>query len=141
MLEERNRLEAPLFKLIMADPSGYTPRVAIITGSARGLGFSIASKLADDGVDIVINDLASEIDKINGAVEEIKKKGRRAIGVPADVTNEEDVKALVEKAVEALGSVDIVSSIVLNIATNIYNLLLLDGRECWHWFLGADRLQ
>ena len=99
----------------MTDPSGYTPRVAIITGSARGLGFSIASKLADDGVDIVINDLASEIDKINGAVEEIKKKGRGAIGIPADVTNEEDVKALVEKAVEALGSVDIVSGIALSI--------------------------
>ena len=107
----------------MTDPSGYTPRVAIITGSARGLGFSIASKLADDGVDIVINDLASEIDKINGAVEEIKKKGRRAIGIPADVTNEEDVKALIEKAVEALGSVDIVSGIALSIAANIYNPL------------------
>ena len=93
----------------MTDPSGYSPRVAIITGSARGLGFAIAQRLADDGIDIVINDLPSEIEQINEAVEVIKKKGRKAIGVPGDVTKEEDVKALVEKAVEALGSVDVVS--------------------------------
>ena len=93
----------------MSDPSGYSPRVAIITGSARGLGFAIAQRLADDGIDIVINDLPSEIEQINEAVEVIKKKGRKAIGVPGDVTKEEDVKALVEKAVEALGSVDVVS--------------------------------
>ena len=91
----------------MTDPSGYSPRVAIITGSARGLGFAIAQRLADDGIDIVINDLPSEIEQINEAVEVIKKKGRKAIGVPGDVTKEEDVKALVEKAVEALGSVDV----------------------------------
>ena len=93
----------------MTDPSGYSPRVAIVTGSARGLGFAIAQRLADDGIDIVINDLPSEIEQINEAVEVIKKKGRKAIGVPGDVTKEEDVKALVEKAVEALGSVDVVS--------------------------------
>ena len=93
----------------MTDPSGYSPRVAIITGSARGLGFAIAQRLADDGIDIVINDLPSEIEQINEAVEVIKKKGRKSIGVPGDVTKEEDVKALVEKAVEALGSVDVVS--------------------------------
>lgn len=92
----------------MSDPSGYTPRVAIITGSAKGIGYSIAQRFADDGIDVVINDLSSEAKKIDEVVEEIKKKGRRAIGVVADVTKEEEVKALVEKAVSALGSVDIV---------------------------------
>lgn len=94
----------------MTDPTGYTPRVAIITGSAKGIGYSIAHRLADDGVDIVINDLPSQLAKVNEVVEEIKKKGRRAIGVVGDVSKEDDVKQLVEKAVAELGSVDVVSN-------------------------------
>ena len=92
----------------MTDTSGYTPRVAIVTGSAKGLGYSIAHRLADDGVDVVINDLPSEADKINEVVEEIKKKGRRSIGVAANVSVEEDVIALLDKTVQELGGVDIV---------------------------------
>lgn len=92
----------------MSDPSGYTPRVAIITGSAKGIGYSIAHRFADDGIDVVINDLPLESQKIDEVVEEIKKKGRRAIGITADVTKEEEVKALVEKTVSELGSLDIV---------------------------------
>jgi len=91
----------------MSDPSGYTPRVAIITGSARGIGYSIALRLADDGVDVVINDLAANEAKINEVVEEIKKKGRRSIGIVADVSKEEDVIALVDKTVKVLGSLDV----------------------------------
>lgn len=92
----------------MSDPSGYTPRVAIITGSPKGIGYSIAHRFADDGIDVVINDLPLESQKIDEVVEEIKKKGRRAIGITADVTKEEEVKALVEKTVSELGSLDIV---------------------------------
>ena len=95
----------------MTDPTGYTPRVAIVTGSAKGIGYSIAQRLADDGVDIVINDLPSQLSKVNEVVEEIRKKGRRAIGVVGDVSKEDDVKQLVEKAVAELGSVDIVSDL------------------------------
>lgn len=97
----------------MTDPSGYTPRVAIITGSAKGLGYCIAHRFADDGIDVVINDLPSEADKINEVVEEIKKKGRRAIGIAGNVSVEEDVVALVNKTVEELGSLDIVCGILL----------------------------
>lgn len=97
----------------MSDPSGYTPRVAIVTGSAKGIGCSIAHRFADDGIDVVINDLSSESQKIDEVVEEIKKKGRRAIGVVADVTKEDEVKALVDKAVSELGSVDIVRGSVI----------------------------
>lgn len=97
----------------MADPSGYTSRVAIITGSAKGLGYSIAHRFADDGIDVVINDLPSEADKIDEVVEEIKRKGRRAIGIAGNVSVEEDVVALVNKTIEELGSLDIVCGILL----------------------------
>lgn len=93
---------------MVVDPGGYTPRVAIVTGSAKGIGYSIAHRLADDGIDVVITDLASESTKIDEVVEEIKEKGGRSIGVIADVTKEDDVQALVAKTAEELGSVDIV---------------------------------
>lgn len=98
---------------MVVDPSGYTPRVAIVTGSAKGIGYSIAHRLADDGIDVVITDLASESTKIDEVVEEIKKKGRRSIGVIADVTKEDDVQALVAKTAEELGSVDIVRTSIM----------------------------
>lgn len=114
----------------MSDPSGYTPRVAIVTGSAKGIGYSIAHRFADDGIDVVINDLPFESRKIDEVVEEIKKKGRRAIGVTADVTKEEEVKSLVERAVSELGSVDIVCDpvILFKLATKAYYYLLLNFR-------------
>ena len=104
------------------------------TGSAKGIGYSIAQRLADDGVDIVINDLPSQLSKVNEVVEEIKKKGRRAIGVVGDVSKEDDVKQLVEKAVAELGSVDVVSNFtVCSTRTMRANHLVfyqIDDREC-----------
>ena len=87
----------------------YVPRVAIITGAAQGIGYAIAQQLAKDGIDIAINDLPAKSERIDAVVAEIRALGRRAVSVPADVTDEEQVKQMVEKTVESLGSVDIVS--------------------------------
>lgn len=87
----------------------YTPRVAIITGSTQGIGYAIAQQLAKDGIEIAINDLPAKAERIDAVVAEIRALGRRAVAVPADVTDEEQVKQMVEKTVQALGSVDIVS--------------------------------
>ncbi|KAL5478745.1 hypothetical protein ACEPAI_2022 [Sanghuangporus weigelae] len=85
----------------------YTPRVAIVTGASRGIGRAIVLRLADDGVDVAVNDIAVQQDGINKVVEEVRQKDRRAIAVPGDVTVEEDVSAIVEKTAKELGSVDI----------------------------------
>jgi len=79
--------------------------VAFITGAAKGLGKAIALRLADDGFDIVVSDLASE--DVSSVVDEIKAKGRKALGLPADVTSAEQVEAAVQKAVEELGGIDV----------------------------------
>lgn len=121
------------------DPSGYSPRVAIVTGSAKGIGYSIAHRLADDGIDVVITDLASESDKVNEVVEEIKKKGRKSIGVLADVTKEGDVQALVAKTVEELGSVDIVRRSMIMLSSFITLLLNSDGCKCRNRCSGTAR--
>ncbi len=82
-------------------------RAALITGSSRGLGREIALELARRGCDVAINYLARE-DLALGVAGEIESLGRRALCVRADVASEEQCAALVERAAEALGGVDIV---------------------------------
>lgn len=94
----------------------YSPRVAIVTGGSQGIGYSIVHRLADDGLDIAVNDIASKVEKIEEVVEEIRKKGRRAIAIPGDVSKEADVQAMIEKTVRELGSLDVVSSLCQNVA-------------------------
>jgi len=82
-------------------------RVAIVTGSSRGLGREIALELARKGCDVSINyrardDLATEV------VRQIESLGRRAISLRADIGDEAQCVSLVRQTVDALGGVDIV---------------------------------
>lgn len=87
----------------------YTPRVAVVTGGVQGIGYAIVQRLAESGVDIAVNDIPAKNERIDAVISEIRALGRRAIGVPGDISNEEDVKQIVEKTAKELGSVDIVS--------------------------------
>lgn len=83
-------------------------RVAIVTGASQGIGLSIALRLADDGLDVAVNDITQKASKIDQAVKEIRAKGRRSLAIPGDVSNDDDVKAMVARVVEELGGVDVV---------------------------------
>ncbi|EED84954.1 predicted protein [Postia placenta Mad-698-R] len=85
-------------------------RVAIVTGAAQGIGLSIALRLADDGLDVAVNDTASKSEQLEDAVSRIRAKGRRAIAVLADVTQETQVEDMVSQVVEQLGSLDMVAN-------------------------------
>lgn len=91
----------------------YTPRVAIVTGAVQGIGYAIAQKLAESGIDIAVNDVASKSDRIDTVVEEIRALGRRAIAIPGDISEEKEVIQMIEKTVEELGSLDIVCILIL----------------------------
>lgn len=80
-------------------------KVAIITGSGRGIGAATALKFAEEGAKIVVSDL--NMDDVMKVVEEIKKIGAEAIGVKVDVTNREEVNQMIEKAMNKFGKVDI----------------------------------
>jgi NAD(P)-dependent dehydrogenase (short-subunit alcohol dehydrogenase family) len=79
---------------------------AIITGSARGIGKSIAYRLADDGYDICINDVSANQSGIDEVVSAIKSKGRNATGFVADVSKLSEVNDLVKHSVKELGNLD-----------------------------------
>ncbi len=64
---------------------GLSGKVALITGSARGIGKAIALELANHGANIVINDILIE-NEINKTLEEIKQSTNKAIGIRADIT-------------------------------------------------------
>ncbi len=81
-------------------------KTAVVTGSGRGLGKSIALRLASMGANIVLNDIAAS-DAIDATAEEFKAAGYNVAVTKGDVRNPEDVKAMVETAVKTFGSLDV----------------------------------
>lgn len=80
-------------------------KVAVVTGSGRGIGKAIALKLAQAGAKVVISDINEET--VNETVNEFKAQGLEAIGVPANVTVAEDCTKLMDEAVKNFGALDI----------------------------------
>ncbi len=81
-------------------------KVALITGSGRGIGAAAARKLAQAGFDVAVNYLENA-EKAQHVVDEIEALGRRAVALQADVSDYEQVKQLVSKTVEALGGLHV----------------------------------
>lgn len=83
-------------------------KVAFITGSASGIGKEIALEFAREGAKIVIADLNQH--GANATAAEIENTGSKAIGIAVDVTDEAQVESAIQKAVQALGNIDILIS-------------------------------
>lgn len=86
----------------MADLQG---KVALITGSASGMGKKTAQRLAERGVKVVINDIVAE--KVEQTVEEFKARGFDVLGQVADICNATAVEAMMKAAVDKFGTLDI----------------------------------
>jgi NAD(P)-dependent dehydrogenase (short-subunit alcohol dehydrogenase family) len=73
-----------------------------------GIGRDIALRLARDGLDVVINDISSQSEPLNALVKEIESLDRKSFSVFADVSNEDEVKAMIDTVAEKLGGLDVV---------------------------------
>jgi NAD(P)-dependent dehydrogenase (short-subunit alcohol dehydrogenase family) len=80
-------------------------KVAIVTGSGRGLGRAMSLAMAEAGADLVIT--ARTLGEIESVGKEVEQRGCRAFVIPCDVTKTEDVENMVAKAIAALGKIDI----------------------------------
>jgi dehydrogenase/reductase SDR family protein 4 len=95
----------PLFDL--------TGKVALITGSTKGIGRSIAEEMAKCGAKVVIS--SRKADACEAVANELKAAGYEAIAVPCHVGNKEDLQRLVDTTLQTWGRIDV---LVCNAATN-----------------------
>jgi len=79
-------------------------KIAVVTGAARGIGKSIAAKLADEGISLVITDVMME--QAEETAEELAQKGVETLALKADVSNAQQVETLFKKIVDKFGTVD-----------------------------------
>ena len=98
-------------------------KILIITGASSGMGEAAAKHLSALGATVVLG--ARRVDRIEKLAKEINDNGGKALAFAADVTQRDQVKKLVDAAVEAFGRVDV----ILNNA-GIMPLSLMESLPC-----------
>ena len=100
-------------------------QTALITGAGRGIGKTIALKLAESGADIVLADMSPEVAEVRAEVESL---GRKCLTFEADVTDLEAIETMVKKIIEELGSIHI---LINNAGITQDNLFMRMKPEQW----------
>src|SRR6478672_1522998 len=81
-------------------------KVAVVTGASKGIGAGIAKELAAEGASVIVN-YASAKQDADRVVDEISKRGGKAIAIQGSVARKTDVERLFAEAEKALGKIDI----------------------------------
>ena len=108
----------------------FTGKVAIITGSARGIGLAIARRFAENGASVVLCDISE--DQVRESAAQMPGK---AIGLKTDVTQSDDIAALLDATLKAFGRVDIV---VNNAGITRDTLMLRMDEKDWDLVLSVN---
>ena len=88
-------------------------KVALITGSSRGIGRAIAERMAEAGARVVVS--SRKLDACEEVVAGIRKAGGEAVAIPCNITHKEELQRLVDQTHEAFGKIDV---LVCNAAVN-----------------------
>lgn len=108
-------------------------KVAIVTGSARGIGFGIAKVLAEKGASVVISDVREDAAK--EAADEIIAAGGKAVAVACDVSKLEDAEKLFQSTLDAFGKLDI---LVNNAGINKDMMAHKMTEDAWNAVIGVN---
>lgn len=108
-------------------------KVCLITGSARGIGYSIAEKFADNGAKIVLSDILD--DQVQEAAGRLSSSGAEVMALSADVSDSEQVHRMVGEAVEKMGSLDVV---VNNAGVTRDTLMIRMSEDDWDFVLRVN---
>ncbi|MBU1881844.1 enoyl-[acyl-carrier-protein] reductase FabL [bacterium] len=111
-----------------------TGKVALVTGSSRGIGRAIAIKLAQAGADVMINYLRNR-QKAEETAAAIEAEGARALIVRANVAKEEEVAAMFDEIKQKFGRLDI---LVSNAASGILKSVMDLNLRYWRWTLDIN---
>lgn len=108
-------------------------KTAVITGAAGGMGLGMARAFAGAGMKVVLADI--DVTRLDAAVEGLRADGHAAIGVPTDVSKEDQIQALAQAALDEFGSVHVVSNNAgIGIPGTVDDMTLDD----WKWTLDVD---
>jgi 2-dehydro-3-deoxy-D-gluconate 5-dehydrogenase len=89
----------------MSPVGGTTRRVALVTGASRGIGARIAALLARDGCDVAV--ASRSVEALEKTAAQCEEHGVRTLVIPTDVTEEPDVRDMVNRAAEELGGLHV----------------------------------
>lgn len=108
-------------------------KVAIVTGGSKGIGWGVSTIFSQEGAKIAV--VARNAQDGEQTAEEIRQKGGKATFIQCDVSNEEDVKKMVQTILDAYGQIDI---LVNNAGVGIYKSVLDTTSEEWDRCLAID---
>ncbi len=118
----------------MSNPHLFKNKVALVTGSGRGIGRAIALRLASQGADIVINYMRNQA-PAEAAAQQIEQMGRRALVVQANVAKPEEIETLFKAVEVEFGGLDI----FINNAASGFNRPALQQRVIgWDWTMNVN---
>jgi len=108
-------------------------KIVIVTGAAKGIGWGIAKVFVQEGAKVAVVDW----DEANGkkTAQEFRDAGGQAIYIKCDVSNEDQVKAMIQKVLDEYGRIDI---LVNNAGVGVYKTLLDASSADWDYCLGVN---
>jgi NAD(P)-dependent dehydrogenase (short-subunit alcohol dehydrogenase family) len=101
---------------------------ALVVGARRNMGKGFALGLAEAGADVAVTDVNIESGQLQAVADEIQEMGRKSLALKADISNQEEVKKLVENVVKEFGAIDI----LMNVAVMYHPKPVVDlDEESW----------